>query len=101
MHRYVRVAEALTQLAITIDFLESLADEDVIHLKRTAEDELVISADDLDRVRVAVLLTRELDVNLAGVEVIMHMRDAMRDIQRQFGDVLEAVAEEMRRRMAR
>ncbi len=101
MHRYIRVAEVLSQLQVDIAFLEALAEEDVIHLKRSLEDELVISADDVDRARVALLLTRELEVNLAGVEVIVHMRDAMREMQRQFGDVLEAVVEEMQRRSSR
>ncbi len=98
MHRYIRVEEVLSQLQVDVAFLEALADEDVIHLKRSVENELVMSADDVDRARVAVLLTRELEVNLAGVEVIVHMRDAMREMQLQFGDVLEALVEEMRRR---
>ena len=101
MHRYVRVEEILSQLQVEVAFLEALADEEVIELKRSAEDELVISSADVDRLRVAVLLTRELDVNLAGVEVIVHMRDAMLDMQRQFGEVLDVVIEEVRRRIPR
>jgi len=100
VHRYIRFEEALVQLQVDAAFVESLAGEEVIHLKRSAENELVISAADVERVRVALLLTRELDVNMAGVEVIVHMRDRMMEMQEQFGDVLEAVVEEVRRRSA-
>ncbi len=101
MHRYVRFEDALLQLQIDAAFVESLAAEELIEIKHSAENELVLSAADVDRIRVAILLTRELDVNIAGVEVIVHMREAMLEMQRQFGDVLEAVVEEVRKRSAR
>jgi hypothetical protein len=40
-------------------------------------------------------------VNLPGVEVIMHMRESMLAMQRQFSDVLDALVEEMRRHLGR
>jgi hypothetical protein len=39
----------------------------------------------------------ELDVNLAGAEVIVHMREEMLAMQRQFGKILELLIEEIRR----
>lgn len=100
MHRYIRLEDALLQLQIDAAFVESLAAEELIEIKHSAESERLLSASDMDRIRVAVLLTRELDVNLAGVEVIVHMREAMLAMQHQFGDVLEAVVEEVRKRSA-
>lgn len=97
--RYVKVAEVIDQLHIAMDFLDALQAEDLIHVKSSSEGDLVMSADDLERVRVALLLTGELDVNLPGVEVIMHMRDSMLAMQRQFSEVLDALAEELRRHM--
>src|SRR5512140_2281091 len=101
MQRYLKVAEVVAQLNIDVESLQALAAEDLIHLKETSEGELVMSAEDAERVRVVRLLTGELDVNLPGVEVIMHMRDEMLAMQRQFGDILEALVEEMRRHLQR
>ena len=101
MHRYVKVTEVVSELHVDTDFLRTLESEDLIQLKPTLEGDLVISAEDVERVRLVVLLTGELDVNLPGVEVIMHMRDSMLAMQQQFSDVLDALVEEMRRRVRR
>ena len=39
--------------------------------------------EDLERLEVILQLTRELGVNLAGVEIILNMRDKMEAMQRQ------------------
>src|SRR3954469_24928268 len=39
--------------------------------------------DDLERLEVILKLTRELGVNLAGVEIILNMREKMEAMQRQ------------------
>src|SRR5690242_3564291 len=39
--------------------------------------------DDLDRLEVILKLTRELGVNLAGVEIILNMREKMEAMQKQ------------------
>jgi MerR family transcriptional regulator/heat shock protein HspR len=101
MHRYVKIAEVTSELHIDPDFLRQLEAEDLIHLKPTLEGDLVISAEDVERVRLVVLLTGELDVNLPGVEVIMHMRDSMLAMQKQFSEILDALVEEMRRHVQR
>jgi len=97
MHRYVKVTEVVSELHVDSDFLRQLEAEDLIHLKPTLEGDLVISAEDVERVRLVVLLTGELDVNLPGVEVIVHMRDSMLAMQKQFSEILDALVEEMRR----
>ncbi len=40
----------------------------------------------IDRLRVIVQLRQELGVNLAGIEVILHMRDRLQEFARQAGD---------------
>ncbi len=101
MHRYVKVSDVVVQLHTDPEFLQALEAEDLIHPKRTSEGELVISSEDVDCVRVALVLTGELDVNLAGVEVIMHMRESMLAMHRQFSEILEALVEEMRSQLRR
>ncbi len=39
---------------------------------------------DLERLEVILSLTRELGVNLAGVEIILNMREKMNEMQREF-----------------
>ncbi len=101
MHRYLKLSDVVVQLDVDPEFLQALEAEDLIHVKRSSEGDLVISSADVERVRVARLLAAEMDVNLAGVEVIMHMRDSMEAMHQQFCDILDALVEEMRARLQR
>ena len=49
--------------------------------------------DDLKRLEVILTLTRELGVNLAGVEVILNMREKMERLQKQVEDMVLFVRE--------
>lgn len=44
---------------------------------------------DLERLEVILSLTRELGVNLAGVEIILNMREKMGEMQREFEQFFE------------
>jgi MerR family transcriptional regulator/heat shock protein HspR len=101
MHRYLKVSEVVAELHVDAEFLHALEDEGLVHIKHTLEDEPVMSAEDAERVRLALLLTGEMDINLAGVEVIINMRESMVAMQRQFADILDALVEEMRRHLQR
>jgi len=98
--RYLRLSEITQHYGIGPSDLEALAREELIEIKRTLEEEPVVSSEDVDKARLALLLIKELDVNLAGAEVIVHMRDEMVAMQRQFGKILEALIEEILRRKA-
>ncbi len=50
---------------------------------------------DLQRLEVILNLTRELGVNLAGVEVILTMREKMERMQQQVQEMMEYVRENM------
>jgi MerR family transcriptional regulator/heat shock protein HspR len=45
--------------------------------------------EDLERLEIILHLTRDMGVNLAGVEVIMNMRDKMAEMQREFKRFVE------------
>ena len=47
--------------------------------------------DDLKRLEVILSLTRDLGVNLAGVEVILNMREKMESLQREVDEIIEYV----------
>lgn len=99
--RMLKVVRVVAELHIDIEFVHELAEADLIHLHRDTGGETLISEDDAERLRVVHLLTSDLDVNLAGVEVILHMRETMVAMQRQLQEILEAVAREMRARGSR
>lgn len=47
------------------------------------------SDDEAEEARIARTLILELDVNMAGVEVVLHMRRQILALRRQMSDVLE------------
>lgn len=54
--------------------------------------------DDLERLEVILKLTRELGVNLAGVEIILNMREKMEAMQRQIEGFIQTLNQELRAR---
>jgi len=51
--------------------------------------------EDLKRLEVILTLTRDLGVNLAGVEVILNMREKMEKLQQQVQEMVEFVQEHL------
>jgi MerR family transcriptional regulator, heat shock protein HspR len=54
---------------------------------------------DLERLEVILNLTRELGVNLAGIEIILNMRDKMAEMQTQMEAFIHFVRGEMARNL--
>jgi MerR family transcriptional regulator/heat shock protein HspR len=54
---------------------------------------------DLERLEVILTLTREMGVNLAGIEVVLNMREKMQQMERQMKDFVRLMQEEMTRGM--
>jgi len=67
--------------------------EGFIRPQRTGGGVRLYSDEDVERVRAIITLTRDLGINLAGVEVILSMREKMERLQEE----MEHMAEEMRR----
>ena len=53
---------------------------------------------DLERLEVIIKLTRDLGVNLAGVEIILNMRERMAEMQRQMEQFVSSLNTEMTQR---
>ena len=51
------------------------------------------SRDDLEKIRLIVTLTRELDVNLAGVEVILNLMDRIHSLEVEYGNTVKMIIE--------
>jgi len=58
------------------------------------------TGDDLQRLEIILTLTRELGVNLAGVEVILHMREKMGKLQEQVEEMIDFVRDQISQDLA-
>jgi MerR family transcriptional regulator/heat shock protein HspR len=54
--------------------------------------------EDLERLELILKLTRELGVNLAGVQIILNMREKMLEMQRQMEEFIRSLNEELAER---
>jgi MerR-like DNA binding protein len=98
--RYIRLSEVCERFAIDEELLRVVEAEKLVEIKHPADAEPVLSPEQAERLRLVAVLMRELEVNVAGVEVILHMHEDLCSMQRQFNEVLQAVVTEMRRRLA-
>lgn len=68
--------------------------EGLIAPSRSEGNTRLYSAEDLRRLELVLSLIRELGVNLAGVEVILNMREKMEQIEAEVGEFLEYIRKE-------
>lgn len=75
--------------------------EGFIKPSRSGGNTRLYSEDDIEKLEMVLRLTRDLGVNLAGVEVILSMREKMEQVQRSMEETIRQLQEElfeMRRR---
>jgi MerR family transcriptional regulator/heat shock protein HspR len=66
---------------------------------RTQGNTRVYTDQDLERLETILTLSRDLGVNLAGIEVVLNMRDKMMEMERQVQSFVDFVREEMAREL--
>jgi MerR family transcriptional regulator, heat shock protein HspR len=71
--------------------------EGLLKPSRTEGNTRLYSDEDLQRLETILSLTRDLGVNLAGVEIILNMRQKMDDMQREVNEFMEYVKKELQR----
>jgi len=69
--------------------------EGLLSPSRTEGNTRLYSDDDLKQLETILNLTRDLGVNLAGVEIILNMRGKMERMQTEIGEFVEYVQREM------
>ena len=72
--------------------------EGLLKPSRTDGNTRLYSDEDLERLARILRLTRELGVNLAGVEVVLKMQETMEKMQQDLDRLLHSLQEEIRKR---
>ncbi|MSV35485.1 MAG: MerR family transcriptional regulator [Bryobacterales bacterium] len=75
--------------------------EGLLKPSRSEGNTRLYTEEDLDRLEVILKLTRELGVNLAGVEIILNMREKMEEMQRQIESFVSSLNTEITSQRAR
>ena len=95
---YWTITEVLQRFEVEMHFLTELEEEEIIRPRCREGDPCKLFTEmDLENLRLAKLLVEDMGVNLAGVEIILRMRQTLLDMRAQFDAVLEDTAEEVRR----
>ena len=75
--------------------------EGFIKPKRSGGNTRLYSEEDVEKLEMILRLTRELGVNLAGVEVILSMREKMEQMQREMEETILQLHNELEREIRR
>jgi MerR family transcriptional regulator/heat shock protein HspR len=101
-HRLFMISVVSEMLGIHPQTLRLYEREGFIKPRRSGGNTRLYSEEDVEKLELVLRLTRELGVNLAGVEVILSMRGQMEQMQREMeetiGQLREELAREIRRR---
>jgi len=72
--------------------------EGLLKPSRSEGNTRLYTQEDLERLEVILNLTRDLGVNLAGVEVILNMRQRLEDMHREMQEFIEYIEREFQQR---
>src|ERR1700759_2696118 len=80
------ISSVAEQYALHPQSLRLYEREGLLKPSRSEGNTRLYTEEDLERLEVILHLTRDLGVNLAGVEIILNMREKMAEMQRQIQD---------------
>ena len=75
--------------------------EGFIKPKRSGGNTRLYSEEDVEKLEMILRLTRDLGVNLAGVEVILSMREKMEQMQHEMEETIGSLRDELEREIRR
>ena len=88
--------EACRRLGIDPGDLEAILEEGLVELE-TVQDRKFIPNDQIQRLEMILRLSRDLGVNLPGIDVILQMRQRMIEMRREVDQILEFLRSEISR----
>jgi MerR family transcriptional regulator/heat shock protein HspR len=95
--RYYMISVVAKTYGIHPQTLRLYEREGLLKPSRTEGNTRLYSEEDLRRLEVVLNLTRDLGVNLAGVEIVLNMREKMERMQSEMNEFVVYVKEELRR----
>jgi len=95
------ISAVAEQYAIHPQTLRLYEREGLLKPSRSEGNTRLFTDDDLERLEVILHLTRDLGVNLAGVEIILNMREKMGEMQLQIQEFITTLNRELAARTAR
>jgi MerR family transcriptional regulator, heat shock protein HspR len=95
---YFMISAVAEQYQLHPQTLRLYEREGLLAPSRSEGNTRLYTAGDLERLEVILKLTRELGVNLAGVEIILNMREKMGEMQRQIESFVQSLNTEMAQR---
>jgi len=100
-HRLFMISVVSEMLGIHPQTLRLYEREGFIKPKRSVGNTRLYSEEDVEKLEMILRLTRELGVNLAGVEVILSMREKMEQMQREMNETIQQLHDELEREIRR
>jgi len=100
-HRLFMISVVSEMLGIHPQTLRIYEREGFIKPKRSGGNTRLYSEEDVEKIEMIMRLTRELGVNLAGVEVILSMRERMEMMQRDMEETIRQLRDDLEREMRR
>ena len=100
-HRLFMISVVSEMLGIHPQTLRLYEREGFIKPKRSGGNTRLYSEEDVEKLEMILRLTRELGINLAGVEVILSMREKMEQMQREMDETIVQLREELEREIRR
>lgn len=100
-HRLFMISVVSEMLDIHPQTLRLYEREGFIKPKRSGGNTRLYSEEDVEQLEMILRLTRELGVNLAGVEVILSMREKMEHMRHEMEETIQQLREELDRELRR
>lgn len=77
----LHVDELCQACHISTRFIQDLIEYDIIHLEGNTQEEWVFNLEQLQRIKTALRLQRDLEVNLAGIALVLNLLDEMETLR--------------------
>jgi len=100
-HKLYMISVVSEMLGVHPQTLRIYEREGFIKPKRSGGNTRLYSEEDVEKLEMVLRLTRELGVNLAGVEVILSMREKMEQMQHEMEETIGRLRQELAREILR
>src|SRR3990172_6925028 len=100
-HKLYMISVVSEMLGVHPQTLRIYEREGFIKPKRSGGNTRLYSEEDVEKLEMILRLTRDLGVNLAGVEVILSMREKMETMQRAMEETIRLLREDLGREIRR